>query len=72
SGQETRPPKPPTKFPDLMAMPCTGDDKYSDPPFKEGNNLMKAMQTKEFLTWEHTHEKYECWLIKDDFAIGLI
>lgn len=33
---------------------------------------MKAMQCKEFSTWEHAQEKYEYWLMKDNSTVRLI
>lgn len=61
SEHESCPSKRSAKFPELITMPCL-----------RGDDLMKAMQSKEFLIWEHAQEKYECWLIKDDSAAGLI
>lgn len=47
-------------------------NEFPETPYKEGDKLMKAMQSNEFLTWEHAHEKYEHWLSKDNSTVGLI
>ncbi|KAG6881692.1 hypothetical protein C0993_000366, partial [Termitomyces sp. T159_Od127] len=72
SGREPRPPIPPAEFPDLLSSPSSRDESSGDISFKEGKDLMKAMQSKEYSVWEHMQDKYKCWLTKDDSAIGLI
>lgn len=72
SGRESHPSKPPAEFPDLMTLPCPRGEEFPDISYKEGDDLLKVMQSKEFLTWEHAHEKYECWITKSDWAVELI
>lgn len=72
SGHESCPLKPPAEFLNLMTLPCPREDEFPKTLFKEEDNLMKAVQSKEFLTWKYAHEKYKHWLIKDDSAIGII
>ena len=72
SGREACPVKPPSDFPDLMTSPGPSEDKSPVGVRKDGQDLMDVLQSKEYVAWEKSCEKYDCWLNKDDAAMGII
>ncbi|KAG6874549.1 hypothetical protein C0992_007560, partial [Termitomyces sp. T32_za158] len=72
SGREPRPPKPPAQYENLMTSTCPKENEPSMSVPKEGDDLMKVLQSKEYSVWQSACDKYEHWLNKDDSATGMI
>ena len=72
SSRKLCPVKPPSDFPDLMTSPGPGKDKPLVSVQRDGWDLMDILQSKEYVAWEKSCKKYDCWLNKDDAAMGII
>jgi transposase InsO family protein len=73
SGRERRPPHPPDEYPGLYTVSSpTAKGESPTSVRKDGQNLIDVLQSKGYLAWEQSLEKFERWLNKDDMAMGLI
>ena len=71
-GCELCPIKPPSEFPGFMTSSYPSEGKPLVATQKDGQELMDVLQSKEYIAWKKSHERYNWWLNKDDAAIGLI
>ena len=63
------PVKPPSDFLDLMTSPCPSKDIYLVSVQKDGWDLMDVLQSKEYIAWEKSCKKCDCWLNKDNVVM---
>ncbi|KAG6884039.1 hypothetical protein C0993_001879 [Termitomyces sp. T159_Od127] len=59
SGRKLCPPQPPAEFPDLMTSTCPAEGQPLVKVQKDGQELFEVLQSKEYLTWEQSCERYE-------------
>ncbi|KAF7761189.1 transcriptional regulator family: Zinc finger, CCHC-type [Agaricus bisporus var. burnettii] len=73
SHRERCPPHPEAEYPGLYTTTSlTVEGELPTRARKVGQALIDVLQSKGYLAWEQSIEKYERWLNKDDMAMGLI